>query len=336
MSATVSVIVPVYNSEAHLAKCLESLTGQTYPHLEIILVDDGSTDSSAELMAGFAAKDERIRVVSQANAGVSRARNVGLASAQGTYVSFVDSDDWLEPETYAEVVTAFEGNDIDFVSFQYFVDDPTQSVPHGIDERFHGLQDTVTGLESVLETTNRFVWTRVFRKELVGDVRFREDLHWGEDTVFVIDVVRRAKASYLIPHPYYHYVQSTDSATRSKINPKRLTGIEMTNVLQGMVEQEAPHLVPRVITTRANIFASLAQDAFAQPRSEWTPQIAALVKTVRRESRAIALARGISRSTRVKAATLAVSPKLFVGLHNLRWSSSVSQPGTTDKGEGKL
>ena len=335
MPATVSVIVPVYNAAGHLARCLESLAGQTYPHLEIILVDDGSTDRSAELMAAFAAKDERIRVISQANAGVSRARNVGLASAKGSYVSFVDSDDWLEPETYAEVVAAFEGNDIDFVSFQYFVDVATQSVPHGIDERFHGLQDAVSGLESVLETTNRFVWTRVFRKELIGDVRFREDLHWGEDTVFVIEVVRHAKASFLIPQPYYHYVQSADSATRSRINPKRLTGIEMTNVLQGMVEQEAPHLVPRVITTRANIYASLAQDAFAQPRSEWTPQIAALVKTVRRESRAIALARGISPGTRVKAATLAVSPRLFVGLHNLRWSSSASRPGITDKEKGK-
>ncbi|AQP45753.1 glycosyltransferase family 2 protein [Tessaracoccus flavus] len=318
MPGTVSVIVPVYNAEAHLPKCLASLAGQTYRDLEIILVDDGSTDRSLQMLEAFAAEDTRARVVTQKNAGVSRARNVGLASAQGDYVSFVDSDDWLEPETYASVVGAFDGNDIDFVSFQYFVDQAAESVAYGISGRFHGLHGTVTGLEAVLETTNRFVWTRVFRRELIGPTRFREDLHWGEDTVFVIEVARRARWSFLIPDPYYHYVQSKDSATRSKVNPKRLTGIEMTHVLQRMVEEAAPHLAPFVVATRANIFATLAQDAYAQPRRDWTPEIPTLIKTIRTESSKIVLARGLGMSTRLKAGTLAVSPMLFVRLNQLR------------------
>jgi len=322
MSATVSVVVPVYNAEAHLTKCLESLSEQTHQDLEIILVNDGSTDRSLQLMEKLAEIDERIRVVTQQNAGVSRARNVGLDAATGDYVSFVDADDWLEPEAYADVVTAFANEDTDFVSFQYFVDRALGSRPHSIPERFHGPLDSVQGLEAVLETTNRFVWTRVFRRELIGATRFREDLHWGEDTVFVIDVARRATASFFIPTPYYHYVQSRDSATRSKVNPKRLTGIEMTHVMEDIVEEAAPHLVPRVVALRANIFATLVQDAFAQRRSDWTPQMADLVRTAKRESRMIAVSRGIRPTTRFKAATLALSPRLFVGLHELRWSGA--------------
>lgn len=329
MRETISVIVPVYNAVEHLERCLDSLVAQTYSDLEIILVDDGSTDGSSQLMEKFAHRDDRIRVLGQPNAGVSRARNVGLTSAKGAYVSFVDADDWLEPETYADVVAAFERQNADFVSFQYFVDQPTGSVAPRIPERFHGLLDRVQGLEAVMETTNRFLWTRVFRRELIGDVRFPEDLHWGEDTVFVIEVARRAKASFHISEPYYHYVQSEGSATRSRLNPKRLSGIEMTNVLQRLVEDDAPHLVPRVISTRANIFATLIQDAFAQPRSEWTPQTTALVRTAKREARLIAVAPGISPRTRLKAATLALSPKLFVALHNLRWAGSADPPART-------
>lgn len=320
MPGTVSVIVPVYNAEAHLPKCLASLAGQTYRDLEIILVDDGSTDRSLQMLEAFAARDARARVVAQKNAGVSRARNVGLESATGRYLSFIDSDDWLEPHTYADVVDAFETSEVGFVSFGYFVDSPTASVAHRIPERFQGKLDRVSGLEALLCTAHRFAATRVLRRDLVGEARFREDIHWGEDTVFVAEVAGRAKDSFFLSEPYYHYVQSEDSATRSKVNPKRLTGIEMTHVLQRMMEESAPHLVPFIVATRANIFATLAQDAYAQPRRDWTPEIAALVKTIKKESSRIIFSHGLGTPTRMKAATLAVSPKLFVRLHQLRWS----------------
>ena len=104
----VSVIVPVYNVEAYLARCVASLRGQTYPDLEIILVDDGSADGSGLLCDSFAREDPRIRVIHQPNAGVSAARNAGLEAASGAYVCFVDGDDWAVETMAAEAAAAME------------------------------------------------------------------------------------------------------------------------------------------------------------------------------------------------------------------------------------
>ena len=104
----VSVIVPVYNVEAYLARCVASLRGQTYPDLEIILVDDGSADGSGLLCDSFAREDPRIRVIHQPNAGVSAARNAGLEAASGSYVCFVDGDDGAEETMAAEAAAAME------------------------------------------------------------------------------------------------------------------------------------------------------------------------------------------------------------------------------------
>ena len=110
----VSVIVPVYNTAPWLRKCLDSIINQTYRNLEIICVNDGSTDDSASILDEYAAKDARIKVIHQANAGVSVARNKGLDIAVGEYVSFVDSDDWLEPETYERALNRMS-DDVDMV-----------------------------------------------------------------------------------------------------------------------------------------------------------------------------------------------------------------------------
>lgn len=96
----ISIIIPVYNVEHYLDKCLESVCGQTYTNLEIILVDDGSTDKSGEICDAYAAKDARIKVIHQENVGQSAARNVALEVAQGDFLGFVDSDDWIEPDMY--------------------------------------------------------------------------------------------------------------------------------------------------------------------------------------------------------------------------------------------
>ena len=102
----ISIIVPVYNMEQYLERCMESIINQTYPTLEIILVDDGSTDRSPQLCDAYAKKDSRIRVVHKPNGGLSDARNAGLAIATGTYIGYVDSDDWIELDMYERMYSA--------------------------------------------------------------------------------------------------------------------------------------------------------------------------------------------------------------------------------------
>ena len=116
----VSLIIPVYNTEKqYLQKCLESAIAQTYSNMEIILVDDGSTDGSADLVDEFAGKDHRVLVIHQQNGGESNARNTGLRAACGDYIAFMDCDDFIEPQMYEQLVQALEENDAD-MAFGHF------------------------------------------------------------------------------------------------------------------------------------------------------------------------------------------------------------------------
>lgn len=115
----ISVIVPVYNTESYLKKCIESIINQTFRNIEIILVDDGSTDTSAEILADYALRDNRIIVIHQENQGLSAARNAGMRSAKGEYIMFVDSDDWIDANTCEKAISAARTSFADIVMWTY-------------------------------------------------------------------------------------------------------------------------------------------------------------------------------------------------------------------------
>ncbi|MFN8108079.1 MAG: glycosyltransferase [Nocardioidaceae bacterium] len=317
MSATISVIVPVYNAGSHLHHCLESIQGQTHAALEIIVVDDGSTDDSSEIIESFTIHDPRFTAVRQDNAGVSSARNAGLTLATGDYVSFVDADDWLEPTAYEQMLGAINHDGVDFATCGYSVDDLASSRAHPIPDEFLDRRDTKAGLDLLLGTPNRFVYTRIFRRELVRSTRFREDLHWGEDTIFVLEVIKRAQATACVAQPLYHYVQSEGSATRSAFNPKRLTGLTMTDVLQELIGSDYPDLIKYAHQTRIGIFAELFQDVYAA-HAEVDPAIKPqLITDFRRVYPDIIRCRGLSLKDRTKATLIAISPWAFVQAHEI-------------------
>lgn len=321
MSPLISVIVPVHNVGSHLEQCLRSVTDQTYSNLDIILVDDGSTDRSGKIAARYAAVDKRVRLFTQANQGVSSARNRGLAVAIGDYIAFVDADDWLEPTAYEQVVQAAITGDYDFVTFGYWVDDRSGSRPGTHLAQFEGSLDTEEGMQAVLLAHNRFVFTRLFRKSAIGAVRFREEFHWGEDTLFVLEVAARSTRSTTLPERLYHYVQSPGSATRSTVNPKRLTGVPMTFAMEELV-RGTPKLVETVLRTRVNIIAILCADL---RRSDDYDRLieSGLIRTLRRDLRRVLTARSIAPRTKAKALLVAISPAIYTrGLRVTRKESS--------------
>lgn len=116
----VSVIIPVYNVEKYLRECLDSVVNQTLKDIEVICIDDGSTDSSMEILKGYAAKDKRIKIIKQKNKGAGAARNKGLKSAKGEYIHFLDSDDWIEIDAYEKLYNIIKDRDIDFIKFRGF------------------------------------------------------------------------------------------------------------------------------------------------------------------------------------------------------------------------
>lgn len=220
-----SIIVPVYNTAAFLPRCLESLIGQTYRNLEIICVDDGSTDGSAAILDEYAAKDVRIKVIHQENAGVSAARNRGLDAATGELVAFVDADDWLEANTYETAVQAFCAG-VDMVCFGCMVDGVSDATLEEYCNRIPSGQVQVT--PRLVSRMNASVWNKVYRRKLLEDydIRFPEGVAYGEDSAFFYCVAGVGTWIIGLPQRFYHYEQTPGSAmSRPDFNQRRVSAL---------------------------------------------------------------------------------------------------------------
>ena len=210
----ISIIVPVYNVEKYLVKCIESIIGQTYHNIEIILVDDGSTDKSGELCEDYAKKDSRIHVIHKENGGLSDARNAGMAVAAGEYIGFVDSDDWIEEDMYEELYRLCETYRLDLITARFCLN------VGGIDERKNttGNFTEMSGIELLKnnifdsdkhQVTNS-VWDRLYRREILQGIEFPKGRKY-EDICFTTKVFLKAERCGYLDREVYHYMIRDDS-----------------------------------------------------------------------------------------------------------------------------
>lgn len=217
----VSVIVPVYNAEKYLAECVDSILAQTLRDIEVILVDDGSTDSSPSICEAYAEKDSRIQVIHKANGRAASARNAGLKLAQGEYIAFVDSDDWIAPEMYEKMLAA--GADVclcDYVRFQGEKEFPfTQpNIRDGFYDKEQICKEVyphlvMDGIEYPITISN---WALLIRRKVIAEnqLSYREDIHVSEDAPFGSEVLYCADTfSYLKGECLYHYRITQGSAS---------------------------------------------------------------------------------------------------------------------------
>ncbi len=213
-SPKISIIVPVYNAEKTLNKCMDSIISQSFTDWELLLVDDGSTDGSGVLCDEYAAKDSRIRVFHRANGGVSSARNLGLDNASGNWLMFVDSDDCLcsdlpDPDSYCSDLVMFSFNDILPNTSSVFVlpDIDTGKSKSGTDE-----PDCHRLIDKYLDTAIlRSPWAKYYNRELVGALRFDEKIKVGEDRLFNFEYLGRVShicTSSLVVYDYYDAYES--------------------------------------------------------------------------------------------------------------------------------
>ena len=214
----VSVIIPIYNMEKYLARCLDSVVNQTLKDIEIICVDDGSEDRSPEILSQYAVKDERIKVITQANRGVSCARNAGLESAKGRYIGFVDSDDWIEPETYEMALGKMtEYPDVGFVCWGI------RGVPGEDGESFlKHKKPYMTAIEGKRELndyicllTKENACDKLFKREIIqqNNIRFPQEILFGEDRCFVWCYFASCRYAYFLDRYFYCYFKRKNSAT---------------------------------------------------------------------------------------------------------------------------
>lgn len=216
----VSIIIPVYNVAQYLDDCLNSIIRQTYKNLEIIIIDDGSTDDSLEICRSFAAKDKRLTVIHQENAGVSAARNAGLSIITGNYVLFIDSDDRIEQnmvESFIEILDENSKIDAVFCGYKEF-DDETGTIIKEVVPNQSKLVDRDKGVAEIFGEYSTMLWNKMFRCSIIdkSDL-FDVTLKIGEDELWMVDVLKKANNIMLIGTPLYYYRSRAEGASKGQV-----------------------------------------------------------------------------------------------------------------------
>lgn len=213
----ISVIVPVYNVRDYLEKCLLSICVQTYSNLEIILIDDGSSDGSGELCDLYAQRDKRIKVIHQVNAGQSAARNRGLDIAQGEFLGFVDSDDWIESDMYDFLYRLLEENAADVSICSHYIETEAKTRVRYSTGRLtcFSCEEAMRALVKDKRVRN-YMWDKLYRRQLFDGIYFPENRVF-EDIAVSYHVFYKAHRVVMQDCPKYHYLKREGSTTQSKL-----------------------------------------------------------------------------------------------------------------------
>lgn len=232
MSKAISFIIPVYNVENYLKECVDSILCQLTDECEIILVDDGATDSSGSICDGYASVDSKVKVVHQKNGGLAAARNTGLSHANGEYIAFVDSDDYLAHDCVSEILRWISsgGADICFMRAMKFFPDGKQQL---LDDEMDVKQLKTSKGNAIKYLSERSKYpgspcTKVFKHSLLekNNLRFPDDRRVSEDLGFVLQCILRAESYDALPINYYYYRQAREGSITNKVTYKSFLGLK--------------------------------------------------------------------------------------------------------------
>mgnify|MGYP004514951015 CR=1 FL=1 len=243
----VSVIVPVYNVEPYLKKCISSILCQTYKELEVIIVDDGSTDDSLSICKKFECSDNRVKVFHQENAGVSAARNFALEIMSGSYVLFVDADDWIESNMVEILVNELKKDKLSDVVFCGYkeIEDSTNKVLKSINPDSLGRVKKEDGVAEIFGIYSTMLWNKLFRTTLLEKkVLFDQSLKIGEDELWMVEVLKNCRSIILIGEALYNYrYRFTGVSKDFTISDARMTDYEsQKKVLQAIADYHSDYL----------------------------------------------------------------------------------------------
>ena len=250
MSIKVSVIIPVYNVEQYLRQCLDSVVNQTFSEIEIICINDFSTDNSLLILKEYKQKDNRIVIVNLSeNKGQGNARNEGLKFAKGKYVTFVDSDDWISKDNIATLYTEIENNNLDMVSANsYIYDNLTKKV----------LEKKVTSADILnrqkiekllIVKKDNFVipvWTKIYRRKFLEDNNIKFKLNWHEDNLFVFEILIKTTKIKFIDNKIYFYRVNRQNSSMFEIN-KDFTYFLLFEKLKEMLRESDKYEIYKVV-----------------------------------------------------------------------------------------
>ena len=237
----VSIIVPIYNTREYLVRCLDSLINQTLDDIEIIAIDDGSTDGSSEIVDQYALKSGKLKVFHQKNGGVSKARNLGLTNATGEYVGFVDSDDYVRPSMYSDMLCCAESENSDIVQcgLTYLSNDSADSDGSMLSDEIDNLMGSEEIVKGLLDDKIiHSVCSKLFSRRIVSGIVFSEDLVFAEDFEFTTKCLLLSEKVSILKRSLYVYTSDrADSQTHNRINPNHLKGFRVYDMLAEDLER---------------------------------------------------------------------------------------------------
>lgn len=321
MEEKISVIVPVYNVENYLERCVESILHQTYTNFELILINDGSTDSSGQICDHLANQYENIKVYHIENAGVSNARNMGIQLATGSWVTFIDSDDFVTQDYLATLASAVEELNVGFVIA------PLHHIKNGIvtDLPPHSgkteLWSTEETMKELLMTsrTSFFPVAKLFKRDLLADEKFNTNYHLAEDALFLTELLLKTRcSSVFIDKSIYYYDHREGSATTS-VNRHVFDTIKVYTRIIAQVSQVFPNLKYELINRECWSYITVYDKIIFTSREEYQKEKAELRTWIVQHRREIWKDAYFTTFRKVAIFSLVISPWLYkkiVGLKN--------------------
>ncbi len=266
----ISIVIPVYNGEKTLDRCVSSVLGQSFRNFELILVDDGSSDGSLEMCRNFAARDSRVRILARENGGVSAARNAGMAAARGKYLQFADCDDWLDRRAAELMVKKAENFGCDMVITDFFrVVGGNAGRKGGIPDR--GVLTRREYASYMMEEPANFyygvMWNKLYRRDIVtaNGLQCCTDVQWCEDFMFNLEYIRCAETFASVAQPLYYYIKSpTSLAEQESSLPRSIKmKIELFSIYKDLFEDMDIYEENRLKVTK--FLVSYARDNNVRP-----------------------------------------------------------------------
>ena len=321
MGEKISVIVPVYNVEAYLERCVESILQQTYAHFELILINDGSTDSSGQICDHLASQYENIKVYHIENAGVSNARNMGIQLATGSWVTFIDSDDFVTQDYLATLASAVEGVNVGFViaSLHHIKNGIVTDIPsHSGKTELWSTEETMKEL-LMTTRTSFFPVAKLFKRDLLADEKFNTNYHLAEDALFLTELLLKTRcSSVFIDKPVYYYDHREGSATTS-VNQHVFDTIEVYKQIIAQVSQVFPNLKYELKNRECWSYITVYDKIIFTSSEQYQKEKAELRTWIVRHRREIWKDAYFTTFRKVAILSLVISPWLYkkiVGLKN--------------------
>lgn len=321
MDDLISVIVPVYNVEAYLCRCLDSICGQTYKSLEIILVDDGSKDRSGEICDRYMEKDSRIRVIHKPNGGVSSARNQALKIATGKYIGFVDADDYVTDVMFETLHQSITQYNADIAICGFYKGRTPDAMQRSTSEDTVTLFDPEQSIREMLKKNSYlgYPFNRLFSRSVLvpeneAPVYFDESIHYAEDMLFNCSCMLKSKKIVYNTTPLYYYVVREGSACQSELTEKRLTMLRAIQVMQEMVSEKYPDLSKNFADYYVSVIAHFIGQASEMSNAVLSKKY---IRSLKKEYTAHIFDAGWNVKRMLKYILVIISPKLFQRLKQL-------------------